>query len=99
MKPHPGPWAVCQDPQNDQWHKGTTIYSVPLGQRVGDASVLSKYCEDNATLMASSPELLDALEGLVKARRAVTQGLERELYAKWEPIADQLLERLGRKVP
>jgi hypothetical protein len=57
-----GPWAVCSDPPNPHWHKGSTIFSPEEGRRVADVCILDSRYQDHARLIAEAPNLLKALE-------------------------------------
>lgn len=57
----PGPWAICNAPQNDAWYAGTTIFSESVGKRVADACILNAEYAENARLIAAAPGMLAAL--------------------------------------
>lgn len=84
----PGPWT-----QEDDGSCFVTVRDAE-GEFVTRLAV-SRYhddqadpeCEANNALMVAAPLMLAALQGLLAAHGAVTQGLERELYETWIPKA------------
>lgn len=66
----PAPWAVCQEPKNEYWIKGVTIgaASPDDSRRICD---LAEFGSDemrkaNGNLIEAAPELLEALQEMVK---------------------------------
>lgn len=71
----PGPWAVCTNPANESWWPGTTIGTDheddKYSRRICDLAVISPDKEANGRLIASAPDLLEALKrGLSELRTA-----------------------------
>jgi hypothetical protein len=62
-----GPWAVCIDAPNPLWHAGTTIFSQTEGKRVADVCVLNSEYKGNARILAAAPEMLAALQMIIRA--------------------------------
>lgn len=57
----PGPWAVCQNPPNSQWHAGITIGEAsPGGRRICDLALLAtaEVNAANGALIEAAPDLL-----------------------------------------
>lgn len=56
------PWAVCDEPKNDQWHKGYTIHG--HGKRVAD--VANHYFPETAivvaNMIAAAPDMFYVLQ-------------------------------------
>ena len=52
----PGPWAVCEEPPNDSWYKGITIFCPAERTRVADAAVLNPRHIEDARQIAAAPE-------------------------------------------
>lgn len=60
-----GPWKVLLDePKNQYWDKGGSVYSENLGQKICDVSTLSMHKEANAHLIAASPDMFEVLDSL-----------------------------------
>lgn len=63
----PGPWFVTGEPgyesQNDRWHDGRTVGSVPEGTRVCDVAFqrTDDKAKADARLIAAAPEMVEAL--------------------------------------
>lgn len=69
-----GPWSVCDEAVNDQWHVGLTVGQISKddsgkvigGCRIADPCVLTRKCFANAHLIAAAPEMYDALVKTIK---------------------------------
>ena len=80
----PGPWMFDATLKGDGSFGGSYIVSNNAKKTWPLAEV---YREDNARLIAAAPELLEAINGLMKIFSSVTQGQEAELRAEWLPKA------------
>ena len=98
----PGPWIIDDD-------NGDLSIYVPsdrglryvISREIGgeihqDAN--GKYTDystvdANARLIAASPELLEALIGMLSIHDSVTMGQEREFREKWVPIAREAIAK------
>ena len=57
----PLPWRVTEEPPNDAWYSGRTIYSEPNETRVADTSVLGARNKADAHFLVSCTNLVGAL--------------------------------------
>lgn len=71
-----GPWAVFDKPDNanSSWYNGITIFSEAYESRVADVTCLAPEYKANAHLIASAPDLLEALECVCEAVLNVHDG-------------------------
>lgn len=99
--PQPGtllPWAICDNPPNDSWYNGRTLYGVPEGVRIGDLSKLRRAddmaldaayivhaCNNYPKAQALADALREcALELRIMGEWTSTDSLRDEYLAKFE---------------